>query len=251
MQIVDPLADERSWASPYSYVQNSPVMRVDPSGALDDNYTVDKEGNVEHQEDTDDNFDMLYTKSDWDAGNLSNGKKIYDHGILSDLEVSTKKDGLSIARDYGEGSIDDIFNVFKFAADNSDAEWALSRYNNDKYAVWTSHNSDYVSRIGLNNEISHMHSHSDINFDKELSSMGVGWTENHGGYYYPLAKSPLGGKTPDWQRIINGHGASHEYVYFPNSGNLHYIHNTNRNKPSKIRNIKNHNSFYFGTLNHR
>jgi len=29
------MADARSWVSPYSYVQNSPVMRVDPSGALD------------------------------------------------------------------------------------------------------------------------------------------------------------------------------------------------------------------------
>jgi len=44
---VDPLADERSWVSPYSYVQNSPVMRVDPSGALDtDTKYVDKEGNT-------------------------------------------------------------------------------------------------------------------------------------------------------------------------------------------------------------
>ena len=41
---VDPLADERSWVSPYSYVQNSPVMRVDPSGALDTKYE-DEEGN--------------------------------------------------------------------------------------------------------------------------------------------------------------------------------------------------------------
>ena len=32
---VDPLADQRSWVSPYSYCQNSPVMRVDPTGALD------------------------------------------------------------------------------------------------------------------------------------------------------------------------------------------------------------------------
>jgi RHS repeat-associated protein len=35
---VDPMASERSWVSPYSYCQNSPVMRVDPTGALDDWY---------------------------------------------------------------------------------------------------------------------------------------------------------------------------------------------------------------------
>jgi hypothetical protein len=33
---VDPLADQRIWVSPYNYVQNNPINRDDPSGALDD-----------------------------------------------------------------------------------------------------------------------------------------------------------------------------------------------------------------------
>jgi RHS repeat-associated protein len=32
---VDPMASARSWVSPYSYCQNSPLNRVDPTGALD------------------------------------------------------------------------------------------------------------------------------------------------------------------------------------------------------------------------
>jgi len=32
---IDPLAEERNWVSPYNYVQNNPIMRVDPTGALD------------------------------------------------------------------------------------------------------------------------------------------------------------------------------------------------------------------------
>lgn len=41
---VDPLADQRSWVSPYSYCQNNPVMRVDPTGALDDEYQFSESG---------------------------------------------------------------------------------------------------------------------------------------------------------------------------------------------------------------
>jgi hypothetical protein len=33
---VDPLAGERSWLTPYNFVQNNPIMRIDPDGMLDD-----------------------------------------------------------------------------------------------------------------------------------------------------------------------------------------------------------------------
>lgn len=32
---VDPLADERSWLAPYNYVQNNPIMRINPTGMID------------------------------------------------------------------------------------------------------------------------------------------------------------------------------------------------------------------------
>lgn len=37
-QSVDPMAHLREWVSPYNFVQNNPINRVDPTGALDDWY---------------------------------------------------------------------------------------------------------------------------------------------------------------------------------------------------------------------
>ncbi|PMB17119.1 hypothetical protein CEN47_26450, partial [Fischerella thermalis CCMEE 5319] len=32
---VDPMASERSWLTPYNFVQNNPITRIDPDGRLD------------------------------------------------------------------------------------------------------------------------------------------------------------------------------------------------------------------------
>ena len=39
----DPMSHGRDWLSPYQYVQNNPILRIDPDGMLDDYYDI--EGN--------------------------------------------------------------------------------------------------------------------------------------------------------------------------------------------------------------
>lgn len=46
---VDPMASERSWATTFSYVQNNPLTRIDPNGALDDWFS-DIYGNIRYNE---------------------------------------------------------------------------------------------------------------------------------------------------------------------------------------------------------
>ena len=40
---VSPLGDQRDWLTPYNYVQNNPILRVDPTRIIDDYHGIVKD----------------------------------------------------------------------------------------------------------------------------------------------------------------------------------------------------------------
>ncbi len=69
---VDPMAEERSSFTPYNYCSNNPIIRIDPSGALDGDYY---------------NFDGTYLGSDGKNDNL-----VY---VVNSIDPTTASNGLS------------------------------------------------------------------------------------------------------------------------------------------------------------
>ncbi len=63
--VIDPMAEERIWLTPYQYAQNTPIMRIDPNGMLDDHY-VDTEGNYLGEDDATTNNVRVVDKENFD-----------------------------------------------------------------------------------------------------------------------------------------------------------------------------------------
>ena len=59
----DPLVDSRNWLTPYNYCQNNPINKVDPNGALDDDYYFNKQGQLIDYVATDQK-DRIYQEND-------------------------------------------------------------------------------------------------------------------------------------------------------------------------------------------
>ena len=253
---IDALSEERYWVSNYNFGQNNPILRVDPTGLLDD-YGIDQNGNVKLIEETDDDFDRLYAvdedgnKVDTNSDGSTNNEDsvvVNDQTILPELsEVKETRTNSyhgelnirTVVRE--ESSQNDLFKIFNFAANNTSVEFGLYRFNSAKgnqFGLGTYGNSSLspgASAFGFESSqiIAGIHSHPRIptTLSEEIGSM-------------------YGDRSITTRYINRGQQESGlKYVYFPNSKNIYNINNRTA-QPIFIRNAKgNYKRFYFGTLN--
>ena len=140
--VVDPMASEAYDWSPYRYGYNNPMKFIDPTGMLEDDYTVDDFGKINLVRKTDDDFDRLI-KVDKDGNetdqNIQVAKGILNN-VKSDLTLS------NIEYNYLRINNSNVaLSLFEFLAKNTKVEWSLIKAGRHGNYISTSH-EEYTER---------------------------------------------------------------------------------------------------------
>lgn len=214
---VDPLADhpKQIGISPYAYCANNPVIYVDPTGMLFDDYGLDKDtGNITLIKKTDDKTDTLYAGSgegesfvkDESKGSVTVNQHADRSSVISDLSLDNAKvETVATGEDTTKertsnithtNNTNDAFNVFKFVANNSNVEWSLHKFTIDNnfsslYQIGTFHErylSPGFDNQGVGMWLGGIHSHPNTNTVKGRSeslfgdrSVGRSYLRKYGG----------------------------------------------------------------------
>ncbi|MDP4267606.1 MAG: JAB-like toxin 1 domain-containing protein, partial [Bacteroidota bacterium] len=159
----------RPWQSPYAVFSGNPILNSDPLGNLDDDYSVNKNGDIKLEKKTNDNFDVLYNKEEFDKGDIKNSI-VVDKGVLNNIQTGSTKDkfGEPVSYDFMKVPKNDQAGyLFEFLHENTDVEWGKSSSKGEngeiQNTIGTSHgtgsNASCVEAYKMKNLISYDHNH--------------------------------------------------------------------------------------------
>ena len=213
---VDPLASKSLSLGSFVYCRNNPICLFDPYGETD--YVLSENGR----------FIIIPTYDPYDRLIANN-----DYLIIKDQTIMNGMSTVEIDKreiSFTVSDSDELMSVFFFLANNTNVEWVVHSFDNNKSVLGTTFmnsNSgsvdDYLvaaKESGIDSlsdatEVKKIHSHPNVQEDqvKELDSMGY---PPSGFYYsdynnYKRQYETLGKRTPISE------------VYFPNSNHIYRL----------------------------
>ena len=230
---IDPMAEERNWLTPYNFVQNNPILRVDPTGLLDD-YGLDTEtGELVFIKETDANTDTIYTgevtgtNDDGSSSFKKDGKssKTFKKGSsnIKEMTTTTNENGETVGTGQGasveglvfsEGNMQIGLEVMEFISFESNIELSAWGFETDKgqglyISPWDGNTSDY-SKDDTDNDSNYVQRKEDTSFGRGNKRYGkkIGHIHTH----------PVGSNTPSNADIRHrDSGKNPKYKHFINS----------------------------------
>src|SRR5690554_5064725 len=167
--VIDPMADVNPNWTPYRYAFNNPLMFIDPTGMLEDDYKLNQDGEIELLQETNDATDTLYASDE--KGNVDKDNSItVKKGVLDNIENTSYFDAEieeNIPIQIMDSSkADNTQELFEFVANNSTSEFSIANFKNGKTLISTSFKggTEYSLNVTIpqNGELlTHDHSHTD------------------------------------------------------------------------------------------
>ena len=146
----DPMWYKYPHQSPYTYCSNNPIMRIDPDGRADDEWDINRRGEIVNHIKTD-KHDAFYMVDD--NGERIEGKSVrFEYGTVEKFKSQYSDNAKTTFDWYNIRGDNNGKHLFEFFANNTEVEWSQFKTGNSGEKglnfITTSH-SEYMESAGI------------------------------------------------------------------------------------------------------